>query len=379
MVNYTQVGSGIKVLLLGGSGTLSKAVLAESIAQGYTITIMNRGKRSNIVPSGVEHLVCNVKDEKALKETTRDRCFDVVVDFISRKSQETEMLFSVFKGICKQYIFISTACVYRRNQEDMPIKEDSPKPNKNWSYNVEKFECEETLKTLSIDSNTYYTIVRPYITYDNERIPFGIAPEYKYHRTIIERIKSGKPMFIWGDGQIITTSTYVSEFAVGLVGLFLNDKARNEDFHITSSMSYPVIDVLTMLFEKLGKTPQIVHLTNEELTKWLPQYRSMLLGDRVLPAVFDNSKIKSVVPEFESKISLSEGLNRVLDYYQNNQLFEYDYEYDAVIDRLLSQKGIKCRYIKYPHSTEHSFIKYTLFRHLSYSRAKKVCRNIHLC
>ncbi len=373
------INNDIKVLLIGGSGTLSKAVLKESMAKGYSLAIMNRGLRSNTVPAGVEHLVCDVKNEEALKDILSDKYFDVVVDFVSRIPSETRMLYSVFNGICKQYIFISTACVYRRNQEDMPIKENSPKPNKNWSYNVEKFECEEILKSLSKDSKTYYTIVRPYITYDNERIPFGIAPEYKYHRTIIERIKAGKPMFIWGDGQTITTSTYVSEFAVGLVGLFLNDKARNEDFHITSSMSYPVIDVLTMLFDKLGKTPKIVHLTNEELAECLPQYRSMFLGDRVLPAVFDNSKIKSVVPEIESKISLSEGLNWVLDYYQNSQLFEYDYEYDAVIDRLLSQKGIKCRYIKYPHSTAHSFIKYTLYRYLSYSRAKKVCRYIHLC
>lgn len=369
----------IRVLLLGGSGTLSKAVLEESMAKGYTLTIMNRGKKSPKVPAGVEHLVCDVKNEEALKEILKGRCFNVVVDFVSRIPSETQMLFSIFNGICEQYIFISTACVYQRNQEDMPINEGSPKPNKNWSYNIEKFECEEILKSLSKEAKSYFTIVRPYITYDSERIPFGIAPEYKYHRTIIERIKSGKPMFIWGDGQTMTTSTYVSEFAVGLVGLFLNDKARNEDFHITSSMSYPVIDVLTLLYKKLGKEPQIVHFTNEELSKWLPQYRNMLLGDRVLPAVFDNSKIKSAVPEFESKITLSDGLDKILAYYSENGNYEYDYKYEGAIDRLLSNKGVKCGFEQYAYSPKNGRVVYTVYRYFCYAIANRINCLLMLC
>lgn len=366
------INNDIKVLLIGGSGTLSKAVLKESMTKGYSLAIMNRGLRSNTVPAGVEHLVCDVKNEAALKYILSGRNFDVVVDFVTRIPSETRMLYSAFNGICKQYIFISTACVYRRNQEDMPIKENSPKPNKNWSYNVEKFECEETLKSLTKDSKSYYTIVRPYITYDNERIPFGIAPEYKYHRTIIERIKSGKPMFIWGDGQTMTTSTYVSEFAVGLVGLFLNDKARNEDFHITSSMSYPVIDVLSLLYEKMGKTPQVVHFTNEKLSEWLPQYKSMLLGDRVLPAVFDNSKIQSAVPEYSSKITISDGIDRVIEYYRSLQLFFYDFEYEGRIDRMLSRQGVKCHFVNYPGSTIKDRLTYYIFRYLPYSIGKRI-------
>ena len=181
-------------------------------------------------------------------------------------------------------------------------------------------------------------------------------------------------MFIWGDGQTMTTSTYVSEFAVGLVGLFLNDKARNEDFHITSSMSYPVIDVLTLLYKKLGKEPQIVHFTNEELSEWLPQYRNMLLGDRVLPAVFDNSKIKSAVPDFESKITLSDGLDKILVYYSNNSNYEYDYKYEGVIDRLLKNKGVKCGFKQYIYSPHNSRLVYYVYRYFNNSIANRINR-----
>lgn len=367
-----------KVLLLGGTGTISSAVLGFALRKGFEVTILNRGSKKNQIPIGVETILCDYKDTDALQILAKKRHFDVIVDFLSRTPEDIERVYPILSACCKQYIFISTACVYWRYLKDMPIKEDSPKPNKNWSYNVEKFECEETLKSLSKDSKTYYTIVRPYITYDNERIPFGIAPEYKYHRTIVERIKSGKPMFIWGDGQTMTTSTYVSEFAVGLVGLFLNDKAHNEDFHITSSMAYPVIDVLTLLFEKLGKKPQIVHLTNEELSEWLPQYKNMLLGDRVLPAVFDNSKIKNAVPEFESKITLSEGLDKILEYYNNKSEYDYDYKYDALIDRMLTNKGVKCSFKQYASSSARSRLIYSAYRYFQNTTANSVCRLLKL-
>ncbi len=360
------------ILILGGTGTLSYTVLLEALKRNYNVSTLNRGNKSNMIPIGVDNIICDFYDEVELRKQLLGKKYDVVIDFLSRKPKDLERVFPIVSKSCKQYIFISSACVYRRNDEDMPIKEESPKPNTNWSYNIEKYECEKKLITLSKCTNTSYTIVRPYITYDNERIPFGIAPNYKYHRTIIERIKNGKPMFIWGDGTTMTTSTYVSEFAVGLVGLILNPKAMNEDFHITSSFSYPIVDVLLLLYQKLGISPNIIHIPTDYLCQYLPQYKDMLLGDRILPALFDNKKIKDAVPEFSTKIKLSEGLDRVIEYYHSLKRYDYDYQYDAQIDRMLNKYGIKCHYVKYKNTSRKGRIVYCLYRYLSYGRANQL-------
>lgn len=355
------------VLLLGGTGTLSKAVLDEALRNGCRMTIINRGKTSRETPVGVETLFCDVYDESKLRSHMKGRTFDVIVDFLSRTPSDIEKLYTFLGSICRQYIFISTACVYRRNVEDLPIKESSPKPNVDWSYNIEKYACEQTLKELSEKSKSWYTIVRPYITYDNERIPFGIAPAYKYHRTLIERIKCGKPMFVWDDGSVVTTSTPVSEFAVGVVGLFLNAKARNEDFHITSSHNYPLKDVLILLYRKLGKEPRIVEIPSQEVAQTMPLYREMLQGDRMLPAVFDNTKISSAVREYKSEITLSEGLDGILDHYAHKSSYDYDYQYDGLVDRLLRRQGIKCCFVRYPHATNADRWKYLISRSFPYT------------
>lgn len=353
----------MKVLLLGGTGTLSTAVLRCAKTKGYEITVMNRGTKNNLLPNDITPIICDFYNTEEVRLKFHSSNFDVVVDFLSRKPHDIERIYPVFKNLCKQYIFISSACVYRRAENDFPITERSPKPNPEWSYNVEKFESEKKLISLAESTTSFFTIVRPYITYNEERIPFGITPTYRFHRTIIERIKAGKPWFIWDGGNSLSTLTSADEFAIGVVGLFLNEKAKNTDFHITSDFVYSQREIANLIFEKLKMPLNIVEFSSKEIADSLPEYREMLLGDRALSAIFDNSKIKNAVPELEFKVSLEEGLDRILAYWKNLSSFEYDYKFDARIDRLISKK--KCvDYVKYPHSSGIAKKTYFINRYL---------------
>lgn len=359
------------ILLLGGTGTLSTAVLQESIKRGFQVTIMNRGFNNNGVPKDVSVEICDFKKEQELFVKFNNKNFDVIVDFLSRVPADIERVYPLFKDKCKQYIFISSACVYRRGKGDFPIVEYSPKPNKDWSYNVEKYGCELKLDELSKYAKSYYTIIRPYITYNDERIPVGIAPSYKYHKTIVERIKAGKPWFVWDDGKAITTVTYAADFAVGVVGLFLNEKARNEDFHITGDYSYSQMEVVEMLFKKLKIPINVVSIPTEEIARILPEYHEMLIGDRSLNAIFDNSKIKNAVPCLTFNNDLSAGLDHVISYWERTEPL-YDYAFDARVDKLLSHKGIKTSYVRYSKSANNSRFLYLIFKYLPLRLANKL-------
>lgn len=362
----------MNILLLGGTGTLSTAVLSQALSKGYKLTVMNRGKRKRSLPQGIDSIICDFKDKNALVSCFKNQKYDVVVDFLSRVPSDMDRVYPVFGDICEQYIFISSSCVYRRAKQDIPIKEDSPKPNTDWSYNVEKYETEQRLIELSNSSSSYYTIIRPYITYDDERIPLGIAPVYRYHRTIIERIKAGKPWFVWDSGQAITTVTHTSDFAIGVVGLFLNPKAKNEDFHITGDFHYRQDEIVRMLFSQLEMPYNVVNLSTEEISIKLPEYAQTLKGDRSLNALFNNAKIKNAVPELSFSVDYNKGLDRILAYWKDSDNFDYDYEFDARIDRMLSSKGVTCYYMSYPKSRKKSLVTYCLFRYLPYKLAKKI-------
>ena len=376
----------MKILLIGGTGTLSTAVLERCLELGYDVTIMNRGNNNRGVPDSVEIIRGDFYDVKSIERIANlKNHFDVICDFLSRRPEDIERVYPILCFNCFQYIFVSTACVYRRGESDFPIKEDSPKPNPNWSYNVEKYNCECKLIELHksiFDSKGggthFYTIVRPYITYDSQRIPYGIAPAYKYHRTLIERIRHGKPMFVWNDGTVRVTLKSTKDFAIGFVGLFMNEKAHNTDFHITSDFSYTWKDVLELLYKKMGVESNIVSCTVDEIFTIWPEFRGMLIGDRILEAIFDNGKIKDAVPELVFKTDLNLGIEKVISYYNNRENYDYDYVFDAKADRLLSGKVKSCRYIKYKEASLKSKILYFVYRNFNNRHANWIVKFLHI-
>lgn len=363
----------MKILLLGGTGTLSTAVCRLAISKGYEVSVLNRGHNNGKLPSCVKTYIGSFTDINALEQCVEGSDYDVVVDFLSRVPTDIERVYPIFKAHCKQFIFISSACVYKRADEDFPIKENSPKPNKDWSYNVEKYACETQLKALSQDSSSFFTIVRPYITYNNERLPLGISPSYNFHKTIIERFRAGKPWFIWDEGTAITTVTYVDDFSKGLVGLFLNERAKNEDFHITGDFYYTQKDLIEITKRAIKSDSEIISIPANTIGNILPEYKNMLIGDRALDARFCNLKIKEAVPDLSFNTSYEKGIERIVKYW-DTQDASYDYKFEARIDRLLSKIGVETAFVNYPGSNKNSCLIYYIYRYFPLVIANKIAR-----
>ena len=196
------------------------------------------------MPNGIKKIKGDFYNINDLKGCFDCEKYDIIIDFLSRKEDDIKRVFPILSSKCSQYIFISSSCVFRRSVGDFPLIESSAKPNRDWKYNVEKYEAEQSLIQLAKENGSCrYTIVRPYITYDDHRIPIAVAPKYEFHRTIIERIKHGKPMFVIDDGGAFSTVTYVDDFAKGVLGLLLNPKAFDEDFNVVGDFSYTHKDI----------------------------------------------------------------------------------------------------------------------------------------
>lgn len=365
----------MNILLIGGTGLLSGKVLNLCVSNGYCTYILNRGHNNKSVEKQVNILIADFYKVKSVEDAVKGLTFDIVVDFLSRRPEDINRIFPVFKNKCKQYVFISSACVYRRLKEDVFMTEDCPKPNFDWSYSIEKYDCEQSLINLSKSAEVKYTIVRPYITYDDTRIPFGITPLYGYHGTIIGRIIAGKPIFIWDKGEATTTLTRVEDFAKGIVGLFGNEKAYDEDFHIVTQETHTWKEFLDLMFLLLNTKVNIVDIPTEYIISQLPEYKGILIGDRAIDACFDNSKILFAVKGLEFSFSLKEGLKKTIDYYkENNYLKGIDYKWDAKIDRLISKySSQKISFTDYlGNANKKDRITYFIYRNFSMRIANKL-------
>jgi nucleoside-diphosphate-sugar epimerase len=369
----------LNILLLGGTGTISSAVLHECLDRGFRVSVLNRGTNNTKLPQSVSVLIADFKNAIQIEQAIVGNQFDIVVDFLSRTREDIARLFPILSLYCKQYIFISSCCVFKRDKGDFPIVEDSPKPNTLWSYNVHKYEAEEELKRLAINCKCTYTIARPYITYDERRVPYGLAPSYNYHRTIIERIKNGKPLLIWNKGNNLITLTQNRDFARALVGLFNNERAFAEDFNVVSSFKYTYKEIIESLCRKLNVTPCYIEAYVEDINKYMPVDCQMMLGDRTLDAYFDNSKLLKSIEGLKLECDLNKGLDIILEYYSSSISHLYDYKYDALLDRIAKRNGASnVGYIRYEGSNKMSVIIYYFYRYLPYRLADFLSRRLNL-
>lgn len=329
----------MKVLLIGGSGILSTDVCKTAISKDYDVYVLNRGKRKYALQKEAHLITCDIlrEDVDTIREKLKDLYFDTVIDFLSFNPEDVKRHLSIIKDHCSQYVFISSATVYEKQSENEIISEETPIGNSKWQYALNKANGEKFLKDNYQEYCSHWTVIRPYVTYNETRIPFAIIPGHA-NWTLLKRVLENKPIVLWDSGQAKCTITHSRDFSVGVVGLFGNPKAFEEAFHITSDFVMDWKQVLNGFIEATGKKADVIDLSTEYIIKVLPEYSGVLLGDKGTNMVFDNSKIKSVVADFKSTIPFEKGIKETVQFfYDHKELQVIDYKWEGRLDYLISK------------------------------------------
>lgn len=176
------------------------------------------------------------------------------------------------------------------------------------------------------------TIVRPSHTYSTA-IPIPLGGGNKYNA--LNRMKQGKPTIVHGDGTSLWAITHAEDFAVGLVGLLSVEAAIGEAFHITTDELLTWNQIYRHLGAALNVEPQLVHIASDTICTIDPHYTGTLLGDKAHSVIFDNSKIRSLVPNFRPVIPFKEGIKTTIEWIEASKDRQYiDPETELLLDKL---------------------------------------------
>lgn len=337
----------MKLLIIGGTGVLSTAVVNEALSRGIEVTLVNRGNRLEKIPAGVELIKSDVRNREYLEKALSGRHFDTVIDFICYTKEQIAYSVALFGNMADQYVFISSACVYDTSLPGAK-SEDSPKVLKSWDYSINKWECEKFLMDVASSSGLNYTVIRPCVTYDDTRIPYGIMPPYGYHWTVVSRILNGKPVITWDGGKARWNVMRVEDFAVGVVGLIGNPASYGKAFNVSGDYAPSWSEILDVLGKLLGREVVRVDVPSAVLAEeWA--FRAGEISGRSFDAVIDNSAIKTLVPEFMQRISLEQGIAKTLDAYRSAGFQKgIDWNFDAECDRLARKyDGMRGKFLDY--------------------------------
>jgi nucleoside-diphosphate-sugar epimerase len=322
----------VRVLSIGGTGNISLAVTRLLAEQGVDVAVLNRGQSDTPLPGGVRSIHGDIRDRASVADALRNERFDVVVDWVAFTPEHVATDVTLFAGKVSQYVFISSASVYRK-PSPVPFVEDSPLGNP-WPYATDKIACEALLRREHERSGFPVTIVRPAHTYGETRIPTALDGE---GYTIVDRMRRGKKVVVHDDGASLWTLTHNTDFARGLAGLLGNAEAVGETFQLTSDFALTWDEIAREIAAAAGLEADILHVPSEVIAEADPGLGAELLYDKRHTLVFDNAKVKRFVPGFEATVSFADGIAQSLEWFDADPARQaVDAERDALLDRIVA-------------------------------------------
>lgn len=301
----------LRVLYLGGTGTISTSCVRLSVASGMAVSVLNRGHNSAArdLPEGVTWLTGDVADDASLLAALGDQEFDAVVNFLSYDADDVQRMVKIFGSRTAQYVHISSGSIYAKPVQQLPVTESTPiAANPVLGYATAKWRAELALQRARTEQDFPVTVVRPSHTYDdaNPPLPGGW--------TVLDRMVRGEEIPVHGDGTTPWTLTHAEDFAQGLVGLLGNPRTLGEVVNITGEDVYTWDQIYTILAEALGVEAKLVHVASEMFPVVAPDWfwSGEVLGDIGHAGLFDTSKIRRFVPGFAPRLTFHRAARRMV-------------------------------------------------------------------
>lgn len=304
-----------KILLLGGTGAMGRYLADLLYKDGKNVYVTSRSDYNSV--ERLHYIKGNAHDVDFLNKIMAENGgFDCIVDFMVYSTAELRQRCDFLLSNTKQYIFISTARVYADAKRG--ISEDSPRlldvtKDKNLlnsgDYCITKAEQENVLLN---SKQKKWTIIRPYITYSNQRFELGVYPKEEW---LYRAIKGKKIVFSNDIASRITTLTYGLDVAFAISKLIGNEKALGEIYNVTTDRWLKwenVLEIYLSALEEHGIKANVVR-TSKVYKFYSPLDQYQVKNDRYYDRIFNTEKLGTIVnvndfksPETQLKDCLSE-------------------------------------------------------------------------
>lgn len=300
----------MKILFIGGNGNISWWCAEEAIKRRYEVYELNRGMTRNTrraVQHEVHEIIADIRDEEAVLRALDNESFDVVCDFICFNENQARQAIRLFSGKCSQYIVISSEAVYRRESRYLPFREDTPQYSEDVedSYILGKIKVEKTFRDAYRNNGFPVTIVRPGYTYDTIiQMPVG-----QNCFTAPQKLINGYPFLMPGDGENLVAPLHSRDFAKAFAGLLGKKETIGEDYHIAAEKLITWNEMAMDILLALNLDPgNILHIPYAEAMKITEFYSDVVNRQHMWHYIFDNAKIKNLVPEWGQETGFAEGI-----------------------------------------------------------------------
>lgn len=297
----------MRVVVIGGTGNISESIVRVLLERGHDVTCFNRGITGKL-PEGVRHIQGDRLDREAFEKTMQQEKFDAAIDMKCFNAEDAESDVRAFAGI-GHFVFCSTTCTYGVDYDWMPVTEDHPL-RAFTPYGKGKIAAEQVFMRAYYNTGFPVSIIRPSTTYGNK---LGLLRQIGRDFSWLDRIRKGKPILVSGDGKAIHQFLHVDDAAYGFVGAMEHDHCIGQAYNLVRDDYVQFDQYHRTAMEIIGREVPMVGLPLDTLLAIDPK-RFKIAGDEFsFNDYYSCEKIYRDIPEFRPKISLKEGMTRVLE------------------------------------------------------------------
>ena len=319
-----------RVLVIGGTLFIGRALVEQLLERGDDIVIMHRGTGT---PFGrrVAEIQCDRNDVAAVRAKLRGERFDVVYDNVYdfQRGTSAEQVSAAARAAAdglERYVFTSSVAVYGQGgefAEDGPlVSTDYPNP-----YSVQKAESERALFALQRETGLPVSTIRPAFIY---------GPNNALDREAFfwDRIVAERPIIIPEDGQREMQWVHVRDVARAAIATVDKPGANGRAYNLANYPPIKQIEFVELLARVAGRKPKLVHVPRAKIVQQggqlmaPPFYFGVYLD--LPPLIVRTERARSELGiEFTA---LEEGLRETFGWYQQQNRPRPDFSWD---DQLL--------------------------------------------
>jgi 2'-hydroxyisoflavone reductase len=320
-----------RVLVIGGTLFIGRALVDQLLEHGDEIVIMHRG---NGTPFGsrVGEIRCDRNGVDAVRAALAGRRFDVVYDNVydwqrgTTADQVTAAAVAAADGL-RRYVFTSTIAVYpaggEYDEDAQLVPSDYPNP-----YGAQKAESERALFELHRRDGVPVTTLRPTFIY---------GPHNPFERETFfwDRLLAGRPIVVPEDGLRTMQWVHVQDVARAAVLAASEDIAVGHAYNLASYPPVTQIEFVQMLARIADRPANLVHIPREQIQRhggelFSPPYYFGVYLD-IPPITVRTDRVRS---ELGLELTpLEDGLRETYRWYRQQQRPQPDFSWE---DRLLA-------------------------------------------
>lgn len=261
----------MRVLVIGGTRFLGPRLARSLLARGHAVTTFNRGATPDALPDFVERLHGDRTDPSQLGRALTGRSFDACVDTIAMRGSDTAAAIEALDGRVGHYVHFSTGQVYLvRAGCPTPAREEDydgrlvPPPARDawdageWTYGVEKRECEDLLESAWGARGFPGTRLRLTMVHGED------DPQGRIRAYVLRLVKGG-PLLV--PAEPIPPIRPISAAAVveTVVRILESGQGKGAAYNLAQSESWTHDQLVARIAGMLGAEPELVRRPREEL------------------------------------------------------------------------------------------------------------------